>query len=167
MNASKSILSVIFRKSGAHRAKFRSKLRVGSRLKRIGRRRDPQPRERAGEAGGSGPTTAVPSPALPRGPGLSCPRPPPHLAHPTGSRVDGGGPRFERSTLRPSPRVGGPARPRVCQRPQRRAGLWRGRSRIYRRSDRFSLAPDLSGGRRAAGVSPPRAPPQPQFEFAA
>ena len=36
-----------------------------------------------------------------------------------------------------------------------------------RRPHRSGLGPDLSGGGRTAGGAPSRAPPQPQFEFAA
>ena len=62
-------------------------------------------------------------------------------------------PRFERSALRPSPGVGGPARPGVCRRPQRLPGLWRSPS-DRGRPDRSRLDPDLSGGGRTAGGAP-------------
>ena len=59
-----------------------------------------------------------------------------------------------------------PARPGVCRRHQRLPGLWRSPA-DRSRPDRSGLDPELSGGGRAAGGAPPRAPPQPQFEFAA
>ena len=64
--------------------------------------------------------------------------------------------------------VGGPARPRVCHRPQRLRDLWRAPA-DGRRPDRSGFDPDLAGGGRAAGGAPARAirPPPPQFEFAA
>ena len=49
--------------------------------------------------------------ALPRGPGPPGPRPRPHRAGPAGCRAVGGGRRYERSVLRPSPGVGGPCWP--------------------------------------------------------
>ena len=106
-----------------------------------------------GKTGGSGPPSPAPSPTLPRGLGPSCPRSSPHRAHPTASRVAGGQPRFERWALRPSPGVGGPARPRVCPRPQRLPGLRRSPA-DHRRPDRSSLDPTLPGGRGAAAESP-------------
>ena len=66
-------------------------------------------------------------------------------------------PRFERSALRPSPGVGGPARPGVCRRPQRLPGLWRSPA-DRGRPDRPRLDPDLSGGGRTAGGAPAEGP---------
>ena len=68
--------------------------------------------------------------------------------------------------LRPSPGVGGPARPGVATDIDGCPACG-GRLRIRSRPNRSRFDPDLSGGGRAAGGAPPRAPPQPQFEFAA
>ena len=62
----------------------------------------------------------------------------------------GGGRRYERSVLHPSPGVGGPAGAGVFLRPQRMRDLWRA-PEDRRRPDRSGLDPDLSGGGRAAG----------------
>ena len=111
----------------------------------------------AGEAGGSGPPAPAPSPTLPRGPGPPCPRARPHRAGQAGCRAVGGGRRYERSVLRPSPGVGGPAGLGVGRRPQRMRRLWRA-PEDHRRPDRSDLDPDLSGGGRAAGGAPAEGP---------
>ncbi len=64
--------------------------------------------------------------------------------------------RIERQS-RPSPGVGGPARPRVGHRPQRLPGRWRS-PEDHRRSDRSGFDPDLSAGRRAGGGAPAEGP---------
>ena len=63
----------------------------------------------------------------------------------TPSRAAGCQLRFERSPLRPSPGVGGPARPGVGRRAQRLPGLWRAPA-DRGRPHRSGLDPDLSGG---------------------
>ena len=81
--------------------------------------------------------------------GPPCPRPRPHRADQAGCRA-GGGRRYERSVLHPSPGVGGPAGAGVFLRPQRMRDLWRA-PEDRRRPDRSGLDPDLFGGHRAAG----------------
>ena len=75
----------------------------------------------------------------------------------TAGRAGGGGRRYERSVLRPSPGVGGPAGPGLSLRPQRMRDLWRAPA-DRRRPDRSGLDPDLSGGGRAAGDAPAEGP---------
>ncbi len=76
---------------------------------------------------------------------------------PAGCRAVGGGRRYERSVLRPSPGVGGPAGPGVGRRPQPMRSRWRA-PEDHRRPDRSGLDPDLSGGGRAAGGAPAEGP---------
>ena len=88
-----------------------------------------------------------------------------HRAGRAGCRAVGGGRLSEHSILRPSAAVGDPAGAGVFLRPQRMRGLWR-TTADRRGPDRSGLDPDLSGGGRAAGVAPARAPSEPRFEFA-
>ena len=69
---------------------------------------------------------------------------------PTKPVAGGGGRRYERSVLHPSPGVADPAGAGLFLRPRRMRDLWRA-PEDRRRPDRSGLDPDLFGGHRAAG----------------